>query len=179
MASGTCARCSGRRTSPALKAMHLMTGNLSHQIEHHLFPDLPSNRYAEIAPRVEALFDKYEPATTPRRCRSRSTRPGTGSSGCRCPTAGSRPPTARTRPEQLKLLWAMSTKGPKVRRAAQARLQQGSAPSGGCLTARAAWRCGYRLLTADTRTTRQVASGCRAGPWLLAAETRSYSSRSG
>ena len=33
------------------KAMHLMTGNLSYQIEHHLFPDLPSNRYAEIAPR--------------------------------------------------------------------------------------------------------------------------------
>ncbi|GAA1969768.1 acyl-CoA desaturase [Nocardioides panacihumi] len=40
-------------------AMHLMTGNLSHQIEHHLFPDLPSNRYAEIAPQVRALFDKY------------------------------------------------------------------------------------------------------------------------
>ena len=32
------------------KPMHLMTGNLSHQIEHHLFPDLPSNRYAEVAP---------------------------------------------------------------------------------------------------------------------------------
>ena len=32
------------------KAMHLMSGNLSHQIEHHLFPDLPSNRYYEIAP---------------------------------------------------------------------------------------------------------------------------------
>ncbi|WP_285544215.1 fatty acid desaturase family protein, partial [Streptomyces lavendulae] len=31
------------------KAMHFMTGNLSHQIEHHLFPDLPSNRYAEVA----------------------------------------------------------------------------------------------------------------------------------
>ena len=31
------------------KFMHLMTGNLSHQIEHHLFPDLPSNRYAEVA----------------------------------------------------------------------------------------------------------------------------------
>ena len=42
------------------KAMHLMSGNLSHQIEHHLFPDLPSNRYAEIAPKVQALFDKYE-----------------------------------------------------------------------------------------------------------------------
>ena len=42
------------------KALHLMTGNLSHQIEHHLFPDLPSNRYAEIAPKVQALFDKYD-----------------------------------------------------------------------------------------------------------------------
>ncbi len=41
------------------EAMHFMTGNLSHQIEHHLFPDLPSNRYAEIAPRVRALFEKY------------------------------------------------------------------------------------------------------------------------
>ena len=41
------------------KAMHLMTGNLSHQIEHHLFPDLPSNRYAEIAPRIRDLFDRY------------------------------------------------------------------------------------------------------------------------
>ena len=41
------------------KAMHFMTGNLSHQIEHHLFSDLPSNRYAEIAPQVRALFEKY------------------------------------------------------------------------------------------------------------------------
>ena len=36
-----------------------MTGNLSHQMEHHLFPDLPSNRYAEIAPRVKDIFDRY------------------------------------------------------------------------------------------------------------------------
>ena len=42
------------------KALHLMTGNLSHQIEHHLFPDLPSNRYGEIAPKVQALFEKYD-----------------------------------------------------------------------------------------------------------------------
>jgi len=42
------------------KAMHFMTGNLSHQIEHHLFPDLPSNRYAELAPQVKALFEKYD-----------------------------------------------------------------------------------------------------------------------
>ncbi len=39
--------------------LHIMTGNLSHQIEHHLFPDLPSNRYGEIAPKVQALFEKY------------------------------------------------------------------------------------------------------------------------
>ncbi|WP_248579401.1 acyl-CoA desaturase [Nocardioides sp. InS609-2] len=39
--------------------MHLMSGNLSHQIEHHLFPDLPSNRYAEIAVEVEQLFERY------------------------------------------------------------------------------------------------------------------------
>ena len=41
------------------KAMHVMTGNLSHQIEHHLFPDLPSNRYAEIAPRVREICERY------------------------------------------------------------------------------------------------------------------------
>ncbi|MEV2219010.1 fatty acid desaturase [Nocardia vinacea] len=45
--------------------MHFMTGNLSHQIEHHLFPDLPSNRYADIAVRVRALAEKYDlPYTT-------------------------------------------------------------------------------------------------------------------
>jgi linoleoyl-CoA desaturase len=42
------------------KLMHLMTGNLSHQIEHHIFPDLPSNRYAEIAPRVRAVFERFD-----------------------------------------------------------------------------------------------------------------------
>ena len=41
------------------RAMHMMTGNLSFQIEHHLFPDLPSNRYAEIAPQVQNLFERY------------------------------------------------------------------------------------------------------------------------
>ncbi|MFG3620311.1 fatty acid desaturase family protein [Nocardia sp. NPDC047654] len=42
-----------------------MSGNLCHQIEHHLFPDLPSNRYAEIAVRVRAICDKYDlPYTT-------------------------------------------------------------------------------------------------------------------
>jgi linoleoyl-CoA desaturase len=41
------------------KAMHIMTGNLSFQIEHHLFPDLPSNRYQEIAPQVQEIFERY------------------------------------------------------------------------------------------------------------------------
>jgi linoleoyl-CoA desaturase len=41
------------------KAMHVMTGNLSYQIEHHLYPDLPSNRYQEIAPRVRQVFEDY------------------------------------------------------------------------------------------------------------------------
>jgi NADPH-dependent stearoyl-CoA 9-desaturase len=45
--------------------MAFMTGNLSYQIEHHLYPDLPSNRLAEIAVRVGQLFDKYDlPYTT-------------------------------------------------------------------------------------------------------------------
>jgi len=38
---------------------HVMTGNLSYQVEHHLFPDVPSNRYAEIAPQVRAVCEKY------------------------------------------------------------------------------------------------------------------------
>ena len=38
---------------------HILSGNLSHQIEHHLFPDMPSNRYPEVAPRVAALCERY------------------------------------------------------------------------------------------------------------------------
>ncbi|MEU6579582.1 fatty acid desaturase [Nocardia sp. NPDC046763] len=40
--------------------LHFMTGNLSHQIEHHLYPDLPSNRLAAIAVRVRELCEKYD-----------------------------------------------------------------------------------------------------------------------
>ena len=39
--------------------LDLMSGNLSYQIEHHVFPDLPSNRYAEVAPRVKELCERY------------------------------------------------------------------------------------------------------------------------
>ncbi len=38
---------------------HIMSGNLSHQIEHHLFPDLPAHRYPEMAPVVKALCEKH------------------------------------------------------------------------------------------------------------------------
>jgi fatty acid desaturase len=41
------------------RLFHLLTGNLSFQIEHHLFPDLPSNRYAEIAPQVRAVCERH------------------------------------------------------------------------------------------------------------------------
>ena len=45
--------------------MAFMSGNLCYQIEHHLFPDLPSNRYAEISVRVKELCEKYDlPYTT-------------------------------------------------------------------------------------------------------------------
>ncbi|WP_433604589.1 fatty acid desaturase family protein [Prescottella agglutinans] len=50
------------RAGPVLA---LLSGNLCYQIEHHLFPDLPSNRYAQIAPQVRALCDSYDlPYTT-------------------------------------------------------------------------------------------------------------------
>ena len=39
--------------------MHIMTGNLSYHVEHHLFPDMPSNRYGEIAPKIRELCERY------------------------------------------------------------------------------------------------------------------------
>jgi NADPH-dependent stearoyl-CoA 9-desaturase len=39
---------------------HLLSGNLSFQVEHHLYPDMPSSRYAEIAPRVQDVCRRYE-----------------------------------------------------------------------------------------------------------------------
>jgi len=38
---------------------HLLSGNLSHQIEHHLFPDIPAHRYAEIAREVREICERY------------------------------------------------------------------------------------------------------------------------
>jgi linoleoyl-CoA desaturase len=39
---------------------HVVSGNLGYQVEHHLFPDMPSTRYAEIAPSVREICERYE-----------------------------------------------------------------------------------------------------------------------
>jgi linoleoyl-CoA desaturase len=99
------------------RAMHLMTGNLSHQIEHHLFPDLPSNRYAEIAPRVRELFDKYDlnyhTAPLPQQVASAWHKVFRLS----LPNGWLAETTPRNAPRQLAKLWRMTTGGRKVRRA--------------------------------------------------------------
>jgi NADPH-dependent stearoyl-CoA 9-desaturase len=38
---------------------HVASGNLGYQVEHHLFPDMPSTRYAEIAPQVKDICGRY------------------------------------------------------------------------------------------------------------------------
>ncbi len=38
---------------------HFLSGNLSFQVEHHLFPDMPSSRYAQVAPRVREVCRRY------------------------------------------------------------------------------------------------------------------------
>ncbi|KQY57596.1 MULTISPECIES: fatty acid desaturase family protein [unclassified Nocardioides] len=99
------------------KPMHLMTGNLSFQIEHHLFPDLPSNRYSEVAPRVQALFEKYElnyhSASLPRQV---------GSAWHKIvrlslPNGWLEQTNVKNAPQQFALLYKLTTGGPKVRRA--------------------------------------------------------------
>lgn len=41
------------------KLMNVMTGNLSHQIEHHFYPDIPANRYAAMAVEVKDICARY------------------------------------------------------------------------------------------------------------------------
>ncbi len=41
------------------RLFHVLSGNLSHQIEHHLFPDIPAHRYSEIAQEVRAICERY------------------------------------------------------------------------------------------------------------------------
>lgn len=103
------------------KAMHILTGNLSHQVEHHLFPDLPSNRYAEIAPRVKDIFDRYgltyHSAPLPQQVASAWHKVIRLS----LPNEWLAETTPKNLPSQLGKLWKMTTGGKKVRRALQAR----------------------------------------------------------
>ncbi len=39
---------------------HVISGNLGYQVEHHLYPDMPSSRYAEIAPKIKDICERYE-----------------------------------------------------------------------------------------------------------------------
>ena len=41
------------------KLFQILSGHLSHQIEHHLFPDLPVSRYEEIAVEVRDICKRY------------------------------------------------------------------------------------------------------------------------
>ncbi|NPC96140.1 acyl-CoA desaturase [Nocardioides sp. zg-DK7169] len=41
------------------RLFHVLSGNLSHQIEHHLFPDLPARRYPEISAEVREICERY------------------------------------------------------------------------------------------------------------------------
>lgn len=55
----------GAANFKAGRLLAFSSGNLCYQIEHHLFPDLPSNRYAQIAVKIRALCEKYDlPYTT-------------------------------------------------------------------------------------------------------------------
>ncbi|ASR44788.1 acyl-CoA desaturase [Xanthomonas citri pv. mangiferaeindicae] len=41
------------------RLMHLLTGNLSHQIEHHFYPDVPAHRYGAMAVEVREICARY------------------------------------------------------------------------------------------------------------------------
>ena len=84
-ASGTCASSTARRTSRAARWLHVLTGHLSHQIEHHLFPDLPAARYPEMAPRVREICARYgQPYNTGSFAPAARQRRAAACCACRC-----------------------------------------------------------------------------------------------
>jgi linoleoyl-CoA desaturase len=47
------------------RLLHILSGSLGYQIEHHLYPDLPCNRYEEISEKVRDIAARYDlPYTT-------------------------------------------------------------------------------------------------------------------
>ena len=68
---------------------HVMSGNLGYQVEHHLYPDMPSTRYGEIAPKVREICERYDLPY--------NTGPLASSSGwCTARSSGSPSPAARS-----------------------------------------------------------------------------------
>jgi linoleoyl-CoA desaturase len=101
------------------KAMHVMTGNLSHQIEHHLIPDQPSNRYSEIAPKVQALFEKYDLSYCARPIVPQVYSAWHKVVRLSLPNHWLETTTLKNLPRQLKALKLMATGSPKQRRVVQ------------------------------------------------------------
>ena len=101
------------------KLIHILTGNLSHQIEHHIFPDLPSNRYAEIAPKVKALFEKYDLNYHSAPMHKQVASAWHKVIRLSLPNGWLAQTTPKNAPQQLAKLYKMTTGGPRVRRALQ------------------------------------------------------------
>jgi linoleoyl-CoA desaturase len=49
----------GSSNIEASPLLAVLTGHLSHQIEHHLFPDIPAWRYPEMSAEVASICDKH------------------------------------------------------------------------------------------------------------------------
>ena len=50
----------GAANIDASPLFHVISGNLGYQVEHHLYPDMPSSRYSEIAPKIKDICERYE-----------------------------------------------------------------------------------------------------------------------
>ena len=119
--------------------LEFMTGNLSYQIEHHLYPDLPSNRLAEISVRVRAAVREVRPALHQRAVSWCSTaRRGAPSPNCRCRTGTcAPPPTTRRRPAAS---GCSTSCGPGDRRGLKIGDRRARAPTGRALIDKLALR---------------------------------------
>ena len=57
--AGTSASSRGAANIDGSPLFHVISGNLGYQVEHHLYPDMPSTRYGEIAPKVREICERY------------------------------------------------------------------------------------------------------------------------
>ncbi|MCL2543419.1 MAG: acyl-CoA desaturase [Nocardioidaceae bacterium] len=106
------------------RAMHVMTGNLSHQIEHHLFPDLPSNRYAEVAPKVKQVFDDYGLTYLSRPLPQQVASAWHKVIRLSLPNGWLATTDAKNLPSQLRLLYTLATADRKTRKVIALRLEE-------------------------------------------------------